>query len=141
MCFVIDRLAKPWRNRFVYKVVKIKHTGSWWAPIYPKRYKAGETLKLGTRALTSVSLTEPQSGRTFHKTLEGLYVFKTRAHARRYGIEQFGNRRHLRVIRLQVERKDFLYSACPIENKRSYKNMATYRKVKVIGKATRISNS
>ena len=124
MCFLIDPFAKPWTNRFVYKVVtptrRSLQTGA-------TQYKVGKVIKALPKS--SQFLSDYRG-----ITKQGFYVCKTKKAARDYVRNNwYGVPKppHI-IIKLAVDPKDFLYAAFAGVNDGDYINSATYRKVTVV---------
>jgi len=120
MCFRISERARPWKQRYVWKVLELKKGGVLGGPYYAGlEWQPGMVKAKGNEWWSSRDVV---SGVARH----GIYVFKTEAEARR---EQ---RRWdcVVIVKLRVDPKDFLYT--------DGKAQATYKKVRLLEKQDEI---
>lgn len=125
MCFDISKGAKPWTKRYVWKVVRARRNTRGRLTLHsPQRagieYKIGVKHRIPKDAVTTDS----------HRTIAGLYVLRTFAAAAWYAHEWCLTGSAYRIVKLEVEPKDFLFAG-PVSYGR-HKSAATYRAVRVL---------
>lgn len=123
MCFEIDRIAKNWKKRIVWKIVRARknRAGRLVFTSPQQSFQALEYRQGKSKSIRVGKCTHNDLG----KTRAGIYVCKTLAAAREYAKEWSLYGYSFRAIKLTVDPKDFLFSSAGCR----HRQCATYRKV------------